>query len=66
VPSIRGRTVRAARSLLDAGNCRLGRIQRAFSSRVRRGRIISQSLLAGREARDWAFVGVVASKGARR
>jgi uncharacterized delta-60 repeat protein len=66
VPSIRGRTVAAARSLLHAGNCRLGRIQRAFSRRATRGRIISQSLLAGRDARDWALVAVVVSKGARR
>jgi uncharacterized delta-60 repeat protein len=66
VPRLRGTTTAAARSRLAAANCRLGRVRRAFSKRVRRGRVVSQSPRAGREARDWARVDVVVSRGRRQ
>src|SRR5439155_26349897 len=43
VPKLTGETVSQARTALTRAGCKLGRTRTAFSSRVKRGRVISQS-----------------------
>jgi hypothetical protein len=64
VPRLRLKTVVAARRALARARCRLGRVRRAHS-RVRRGRIISQSRRAGRRLPVGTRVNVVVSRGRR-
>ncbi|MDQ3778387.1 MAG: PASTA domain-containing protein, partial [Actinomycetota bacterium] len=48
VPSVTGKTLRVARAQILRNRCRVGSVQRRFSSRVRAGRIVGQSPRAGR------------------
>ena len=66
VPSVKRKTVRAARARLTAAHCRLGVLKRRYSRRVARGRIISQRPRAGSELADRGKVSVVVSRGRRR
>jgi PASTA domain/F5/8 type C domain len=66
VPNLKRRTVRAARRQLTASHCRLGSAKRHYSSRVARGRIISQRPGRGTELADRAKVSVIVSRGRRR
>ena len=66
VPNVRGKTLRAARAAIVRGKCRMGRVQRRFSSRVKAGRVISQRPRAGARLAANARVHVVVSKGKRR
>ena len=66
VPKLRGKTLRAARTAIRRGNCRVGRVQRRFSSRMKAGRVISQRPRAGARLAANARVHVIVSKGKRR
>jgi peptide/nickel transport system substrate-binding protein len=66
VPSVRGKTLRAARVAIRHGTCRMGRVQRRFSSRVKAGRVVSQRPRAGARLAANARVHLVVSKGKRR
>jgi hypothetical protein len=66
VPNVRGKTLRAARAAIRRGTCRIGRIQRRFSSRMRAGRVVSQRPRAGARLAANARVHLVVSKGRRR
>ena len=66
VPSVRGKTLRAARAAIRRGTCRMGRVQRRFSSRVKAGRVVSQRPRAGARLAANARVHLVVSKGKRR
>jgi hypothetical protein len=66
VPNLRGRTLSKARALLTARHCRLGRVGHAFSRRVRKGRVVSQTRRPGLRLARGAKVGVVVSRGRRR
>jgi subtilisin family serine protease len=66
VPNVKRKTVAQARRLLASKRCALGRIRRAYSVRVRRGRIISQSRRSGARLPRGTRVGVVVSRGRRR
>jgi subtilisin family serine protease len=66
VPNVKRKTVAQARRLLASKRCALGRIRRAYSVRVRRGRIISQSRRVGVRLPRGTRVGVVVSRGRRR
>jgi hypothetical protein len=63
VPNLKRKTVRVARRRLTASHCRLGSVRRRYSTRVARGRIISQRPRAGRELIDRARVALVVSRG---
>jgi hypothetical protein len=65
VPNVVGKTLRSAGSAVSHANCRLGRVKRAFSQRVKRGRVIAQSPRPGRRLRARAPVSVVLSRGSR-
>jgi subtilisin family serine protease len=66
VPRLRGLTLVGAKRLLVKRGCALGRITRAYSRRVARGRVIAQKRTPGLRLARGAKVGVVLSRGRRR
>ena len=66
VPNVRGRTLLRAKALIRRAGCVTGSVRRAFSSSMRRGRVLSQTPRAGARARRGAKVKLVLSKGAKR
>lgn len=65
VPNVKGKTVVAARKALKARRCALGQVKRAYSAKVKKGRIVSQNRRAGSKMKRGAKVGVVVSRGRR-
>lgn len=65
VPKVTGMTLPAAKNALARANCRIGAIRRAYSRRVARGRVISETPKAGTVLRKSGKVGIVVSRGAR-
>jgi hypothetical protein len=65
VPNVVGKTLRNAGRAISHANCRLGRVEQAYSQRVKRGRVIAQSPRPGRRLRARAPVSVVVSRGSR-
>ena len=65
VPNVKRKTVAQARRLLAAKRCALGRIKRAYSTKVKKGRIISQSRRPGARLRRGTRVNVLVSRGKR-
>jgi subtilisin family serine protease len=65
VPKLRGRTLAAAKTALRTRNCNLGKVTRASSSVVRKGRVLRQSRPAGTGLAAGARIGVVVSLGRR-
>jgi hypothetical protein len=63
VPAVKGKTLAGASASLQAAHCRTGAIRRRYSSRVRRGRVISQGVAAGTKLANRAAVSLVVSKG---
>jgi beta-lactam-binding protein with PASTA domain len=66
VPNVKGKTVPAARTALLRARCALGRVSRAYSSRVKKNAIISQSKRPGTRQPRGTRVNVVVSRGRRR
>jgi hypothetical protein len=66
VPNVKGKTVRTARTTLTRRRCRLGRVTRTYSARVRTGRIVRQSRRPGVRLPRGTHVNVVVSRGRRR
>jgi beta-lactam-binding protein with PASTA domain len=66
VPKVTGKTVAQARRLLSTRRCRLGRIGRAYSRRVKKGRVISQGRRPAARLARGTKVNVVVSRGRRR
>jgi ABC-type transport system substrate-binding protein len=66
VPSVRGKTVLQARRLLAGRRCALGKVTRAYSAKVKLGRIISQSRKPGVRLPRGTRVKVLVSRGRRR
>ena len=64
VPSLKGRTLRAARQSIRKAHCRTGTIRRRYSS-LEKGRVVSQRPRAKRRLRSGAKVDLVVSKGKR-
>ncbi len=66
VPNLRGKTLRASRAAIRRGRCRMGQVQRRFSSRMKAGRVVAQRPRAGARLAPNARVHLVVSKGKRR
>jgi subtilisin family serine protease len=66
VPRLRGLTLAAAKRSLARKGCAIGRVSRAYSKRVRRGRVMHQRPGPGLRLRRGAKVSVVLSRGRRR
>jgi Divergent InlB B-repeat domain len=65
VPKVKGKKLRAAKRAIWKGQCRVGRITRAHSGKVRKGRVISQRLRHGRHMTKGYRVRLVDSRGRR-
>jgi hypothetical protein len=65
VPSLKGKTLPATRTALTKANCALGKVTKAYSPRVKKGRVIKQAPAAGRVLAKGAKVNVTLSKGPR-
>jgi VCBS repeat protein/PASTA domain-containing protein len=63
VPSLRGKTLAGAKHALRRSGCRLGKVTRARSSRVRAGRVISQTPGPGAVRPHATRVDLVVSRG---
>ena len=66
VPRLRGLTLVVAKRTLVKRGCALGRVTRAYSKRVRRGRALQQRPGPGLRLRRGAKVAVVLSRGRRK
>jgi ABC-type oligopeptide transport system substrate-binding subunit len=66
VPNVRGKTVAQARRVLASRRCALGKVTRAYSARVKTGRIIRQSRRPAARLPRGTRVHVVVSRGRRR
>jgi Ca2+-binding RTX toxin-like protein len=66
VPNVKGKTLAQARRLLASRRCALGRVTRAYSQKVRKGRVISQRPLVGRRLPRGTKVHVKVSRGRLR
>jgi hypothetical protein len=65
VPNVKGRNLVTARRMLKAHFCSAGRIEHAYSKKVKKGRVVSEKPKAGRELQPRATVNLVVSKGRR-
>jgi secreted trypsin-like serine protease len=66
VPRLRGKTLAAARVALTRSKCRLGAVTRAYSTAVRRGRVIRQAPRPGTRSLRGKRVAGVLSRGKRK
>jgi uncharacterized delta-60 repeat protein len=66
VPGVRGQRLAAALARLVRANCRLGKVKRAYSRTVRKGRVSSQRPRPGARLPELAKVDLVVSRGRRR
>jgi phosphodiesterase/alkaline phosphatase D-like protein len=66
VPAIKRTTVRAARRAILRARCTVGTVRRKHSSKVRKGRVISQRPAAGTRLPRFGKVGFVVSRGRRK
>ena len=66
VPNVVGKTLAKAKAAIQRRHCRTGRVTRAFSRKVRRGRVLAQRPKAGNRLSNGARVNLVVSRGSRR
>lgn len=66
VPELKGKSVKAAKRTLRAWGCRLGRIGRVFSARVKAGHVISERPKPRTVHKHGSAVALVVSRGAKR
>jgi beta-lactam-binding protein with PASTA domain len=65
VPRVTGRALGAAKRAIGKAHCSVGRVRRAYSSRVAAGRVLSQTPRHGRRLVFGAKVSLVVSRGKR-
>jgi glucose/arabinose dehydrogenase len=63
VPNVVRRTLTKARKALAASHCRTGRVNRAWSRKVKRGLVVSQSRRARKSLAHGTKIGLVVSRG---
>ncbi len=65
VPNLRGKTLPGAKRAIVRANCRVGKIRRAYSKSVKRGRVISEKPKPGTVLPNRGKVNLVVSRGRR-
>jgi PASTA domain-containing protein/VCBS repeat protein len=65
VQNVQGKTLPAAKRTIERANCRVGKIRRAYSKSVKRGRVISEKPKPGAVLRNRGKVNLVVSRGRR-
>lgn len=63
VPKVKGKKVRAARKAIKKANCKVGKVKKVFSSKVKKGRVVSQRPKAGKTGPAGMKVKLKVSKG---
>jgi beta-lactam-binding protein with PASTA domain len=63
VPKVVGKPLAKAKLALRRRHCRVGRITRAYSTRIRKGRVVSQRPKARRTLKRGTKVNLVVSRG---
>jgi hypothetical protein len=63
VPKVKGKTLAAAKTAIKARHCSVGSVKKSFSSKVKKGRVISQAPAAGKTLAPGAKVNLTVSKG---
>jgi uncharacterized delta-60 repeat protein len=66
VPNVRGKKLLIARSAITRAHCKVGKVKRKASKRVKRGRVISQSPKARTTLPNLGKVNLVVSRGRKR
>jgi uncharacterized delta-60 repeat protein len=66
VPSVKGKTLAAARRAIGNAHCSVGKVTKAFSSKVKKGRVISQKPGPGKKLAAGSKVKLTVSKGKKR
>jgi uncharacterized delta-60 repeat protein len=65
VPKLKGKTLRAAKLAIRKASCSVGKVTKAFSATVKKGRVIYQTPKPGKKLATGAKVKLKASKGRR-
>ena len=60
---MKGKTLGTARTAISRGHCRLGKLTKKYSAKVKKNRVISESPAAGRHLANGAKVNLVVSRG---
>lgn len=63
VPKLTGKTEAAAVKALSAAHCALGKVKKAKSSKVKKGKVISQATASGKSLASGSKIGLTVSKG---
>jgi len=63
VPRVRGKSLKATRRAMAAAHCAVGRINRAYSRTIRKGRVVTEKPGPGRKLHEGAKVVLTVSKG---
>ena len=63
VPSVKGKTLAAAEKAITKAHCAVGKVKKAKSSHVKKGRIVSQGAGAGRSLPNGTKISLVLSRG---
>jgi hypothetical protein len=66
VPNVKGMTLAAATRELVAGSCKRGKVTRAYSPKVKAGRVVKQSARPGKTLKNGAKVNLVISRGKKK
>ena len=66
VPRVKGKTLKVARRSIKGHDCHVGRIKHLFSTRVKKGHVISQRPKARRMLRYGARINLILSRGRKR
>ncbi len=65
VPNVKRKALRAAKTAISRGHCKVGRITKAYSAKVKSGLVISQRPAAGKHLKNGAKVNLTLSRGRR-
>ena len=65
VPKAKGKGLRAAKRAVTKAHCAVGKVRKAFSAKVKKGRVIAQSARAGKNLAPGAKIRLTVSKGKR-
>jgi serine/threonine-protein kinase len=66
VPKVKGKTLAAAKKAIVRARCSVGKVKRAYSARVKNGRVVSQKPKPGTKRSPGAKVSLVVSKRKKR
>jgi Ca2+-binding RTX toxin-like protein len=66
VPNVRGKKLATARAALRRAHCRAGKVKLAYSTKIKRGRVIAQKPKPRARLRNQAKVDLVVSRGPRK